>query len=71
MEKQIFTWTDWDERDTMSITLYNCTITEDFGYLKKGEQYDSIVVDYEEGELIPFDADGQPFETIKLKLTVA
>lgn len=71
MEKQIFTWIAWDMQDTMSAMFYDCTITEDFSYLKKGEQYDSIAVDYGEGELIPYDAEGEPFETINLKLIVA
>jgi hypothetical protein len=69
MESKIFIWHEgWDIQDTMTFSFYNCEILQDFGYLRKGEEYSSIYVDYENGELTPFDDNDQEMEVIKMKL---
>lgn len=69
MESQIFIWREgWDKQDTMSFSFYDCEIIQDFGYLKKGERYSTIFVDYEYGELTPLDDNDQEMEAIKMKL---
>lgn len=70
MEKQIFDWEDWNNLDTAAFQFIDCTIKEDFGPLKKGETYQSISVDFENGFLEAFNEE-KPLIKVNLKLTVA
>ena len=44
-----FQWSGWDEQDVLALTFYTVTFTEDFGVFEKGEEFDSIFVDYGKG----------------------
>lgn len=58
MEEHIFSWENWDLWETGHMVFYDCTVIDDFGPLKKGEQYDSIDIDYREGVLTCSNDDG-------------
>jgi hypothetical protein len=49
IEKRIFDWKDWDQLDTWSLLFTDCVMVKDFGPLRKGETYNTIVVNFEKG----------------------
>jgi hypothetical protein len=41
-----FTWSDFDELDTMEYQYYDVRFYDDFGPFKKGDSLDFLVIDY-------------------------
>lgn len=64
MESQLFDWENWDIMDTMDFIFYNCTLKQDIGKYKTGEKFESININYSNGELTINE------EKFKLKLVI-
>ena len=70
MENQLFDWLEWDELDVGHFLFMNCTLKQDIGALEKGMLVDSISVNYQNGELIVFDREGNELTWVQLALIV-
>jgi len=42
MEREFFSWSEWEELDTFDCAFYGCKMNKDFGPLKKGKVYSCI-----------------------------
>lgn len=51
MERQLFTWVDWDEIDHMCFTFYNCTVVKPFGIFNVGDELDQVLIDFNTGSI--------------------
>lgn len=51
MEQEYFSWSDWDELDTMVFMFYDVTLNRDIGNFKTGTKFSSAIMDYEKGKL--------------------
>ena len=58
MENQLFDWLEWDSWDLRHFLFMNCTLKQDIGALKKGTLIDLISVNYQNGELVTYDREG-------------
>ena len=72
MEKQLFTWTGWDDQGDLCLSFYDCALIADIGELKKGEEFELIFVDFQNGnmELWRSRVQAQSTASYKLNLTV-
>ena len=75
MEKQLFTWTGWDEQDTASFSFYSPTLITRIGEYPVGTTFKSACINYQTGELEFYDSnsDDSDWECIaafKLQLQV-
>lgn len=69
MEKQLFSWDDWDHHDTFLFQFYDCKLNVDIGKFKAGSKIASIVVSYEEGILEMYNDEGDKIiEKVSLTL---
>jgi hypothetical protein len=50
MEKQLFSWTDWDG-DLACMTYYSVVLKVDIGKYKQGSCFDVASISFEKGEL--------------------
>ncbi len=64
MEKQLFNWEEFDIVSDASYMFYKCTLKQNIGTYKIGDEFDCIIVDYEKGKLT---ISGEVF---KLKLVI-
>lgn len=51
MEKQFFTWEDWELLDTASMFFTECTLTASIGDHPVGAEFDGITMNYETGQM--------------------
>ncbi len=51
MEKNLFSWEDWDEAGPGSFFFYNAVLKVDIGQFKSGTKFDSIFVNWEKNTL--------------------
>ena len=58
----------WDDIDTLAFNHYNAEFTEDFGVFKKGQKFDSLMVDFEKGIMEAYDQDGEVLAKQEFKL---
>jgi hypothetical protein len=49
----------WDEIDVLFNQYYKIEFTEDFGAFKKGEKFDSLSINYGEGQIEAYDEEGK------------
>lgn len=56
MERQLFTWIDWEEIDHMCLLFYNCTVVKPFGSFNVGDELAQVLIDFSTGS-ITVDAD--------------
>jgi hypothetical protein len=54
MEKDLFSWEDWEMADELMYLFKHCTMLRNFWPLREGEKYDSIALDYENGRLLAY-----------------
>jgi hypothetical protein len=62
-----FKWQGWDGIDILLNYYYDVTFTEDFGTFKKGDVFESIMVDYQNGFIESYDKEGNVLKTQKIK----
>lgn len=70
MEKQLFTWRQWDDIGNMLFVYYGITLVVDIGNHKAGENFPEADLNYGSGELTLFKDQAEKGETFKLKLVV-
>ncbi len=51
MEKQLFSWEEFDPISDYTLNFYICILKKDIGEYKEGTHIDCIGVDYEKGRL--------------------
>jgi len=52
-------WKSWDEFDILANFYFDVTFTNDFGNFKKGENFRSMLVDYQNGLVEGYSEDGK------------
>ena len=72
IERQFFTWKDWDELGTLTLCFYNCVFTKDVGTYKKGQKVPRINMDYETSTMDIFNGaeDTEPSASYRLILSI-
>jgi len=70
MESQLFTFTGWDQNDTMAFQFYDCVLTVPIGEHKIGETIECIELDYAQAKFNIFDDAGNVLESHDLVLSV-
>lgn len=68
MEKQLFTWSGWDECDGFSWQFYDCQLIVPIGPHPVGARFDCIYLDYENSVLRLFQ--GSSFDEYRLTLGI-
>jgi len=63
MERQLFTWVDWDEIGHMCFTFYNCTVVKPFGIFNVGDKLHCVVIDFDDGSITVCQNASEPFCT--------
>ena len=61
MERQLFTWVDWNELDHMCFTFYNCTVVKSFGIFNVGDVLHCVDIDYDAGTIMVHQNASEPF----------
>ena len=51
MERELFDYDNWDNIDDFNKVFYGCVLKQDIGVYRAGEKFDSICVNYENGEM--------------------
>lgn len=51
LERQLFTWQDWEQFDTAGFIFLNVTLIKDIGQFKAGEWFHCANVDYQTSKL--------------------
>lgn len=46
-----FSWVGWDKQDELFNTYYDVDFTADFGPIKSGSRFESVDVNYADGQL--------------------
>jgi len=69
MEKELFNWSEYDSTDDNCFIFYKCILKQDIGKHKKGHLIETIMVDYEKGELV-IQIDSSNEEKFKMKLVI-
>lgn len=62
------TWTGWDMVDTMHISFLDVVFTEDFGPVKKAEQFVAISFNMGTGVIFTYDPDGEIIHEIEVQI---
>lgn len=60
-------WKSWDEFDILANFYFGVTFTDDFGSFKKGEVFESIMVDLQKGVIESYDKEGNVLRSQKMK----
>lgn len=66
MEKNLFTWKDWDHFGDLGISFSQCQMISDFGPIKKDQEFDWINMDIE-NSIIEFGMNDEIFTPICVK----
>jgi hypothetical protein len=70
MEREFFTWENWDQLDTACLAFYDCTLIKDIGSHKVGEQFKVIDVDFQRGKLSLVSQKGDVIDEYNLGLVI-
>ena len=73
MEKQLFTWEDWDQCTDLFLSFINCVFVKDVGKYKAGDKVELIDMDFEKGCMYVYESANNintPDVSYKLELQV-
>ncbi len=71
MEKQLFSWEEFEDVNSACFNFYNCILKEDIGEYKEGESFDIINVDFEKGRIELYNNESGDIEAqFELKLEI-
>lgn len=60
-------WKGWDEFDILANFYFGVTFIDDFGAFKKGEVFESLLVDLQKGIIESYDKEGKVSRSQKMK----
>jgi len=72
IENQLFSWSDWDQRDSFAFIFINCKLLVPMLGFSVGTEFSHIVMDYEKSQIMFYKEpeDEFPVKTGTLRLSV-
>ena len=70
MEKELFIWSTLEDVDFCTPQFYDCRLLKDIGKYQKGMIMSCILMNYQKGEMIFFDEEGNELQKFRLTFNV-
>ncbi len=70
LERQLFSWENWDELGTAHFMFYKCVLVKTIGPHVAGSMISTIAVNYEKSLIVLYDKSGHEIYTARLLVLV-
>jgi len=51
MERQLFSWKEWDHVDLLTLRFLDCTVVKAFGPFSVGDKLSEVIIDFDTGHI--------------------